>query len=59
LRIRSLIEVFLPITGRAAPRALRARNYFEPILNSVLENDRKKFFRDHAFPPRRAAQRDA
>jgi len=54
--VRSVIELFLRITGRAAPRALRARNYFERILSFVLENKRKKFFRDHAFAPRRAAQ---
>jgi hypothetical protein len=49
--------VFLYIPGRAAPRALRARNYFELILSFVLKNEQKHFFARVAFAPRRAAQR--
>jgi len=50
---------FLYIPGRAAPRALRGRNYFEPILHFVLKNRAKKFFRVPAFARRRAAPRDS
>jgi hypothetical protein len=37
--------LFLRSPGGAAPRALRARNYFELILIFVLENDGKNLWR--------------